>query len=281
MYDLLKSKTAALRGEAVSLARRLVMTSSPSLHEQSVSATVARAMRQAGLDRVVRDDYGNVAGVLFGLEPGPTVLLLSHMDTVQARPEDRWSHDPLSGRCDDGRIVGLGAADCKGGIAAQLFAAVALKRSILPLRGNVVVAATVAEENGAALGLRALLASTLPDLGLVPEFAILGEPTNLGICYGHEGWAELSVRLLGRDLFQVADAGRGFYQDLVERKAAGRLQNGKQNLLVKEPSFTNERGKPAATLLLTRRLLHGQHLADLMAQTEYGAASAVKEALGV
>ena len=39
----------------------------------------------------------------------------------------------------NGRLYGLGAADCKGGLAAQIFAGALLERSMLPLRGNLVV----------------------------------------------------------------------------------------------------------------------------------------------
>jgi acetylornithine deacetylase/succinyl-diaminopimelate desuccinylase-like protein len=283
MYDLLRNRARSLSDSAVDLTRELIMTSSPSLHEHAVAGVVERVMRQFGFDRVVRDDHGNVIGILYGLEPGPTLLLIAHMDTVSVRNPDGWTHEPLSARSENGQISGVGAADCKGGLAAQLFAAVAIKRSILPLRGNLVVAATVAEENGAALGVRALVTQTLPDLGLVPEFALLGEPTDLGLYYGHEGWAELAVRVQGRDLFQVTDAGHSLFQDFTQRGAAGRLANGKQNLAVGEPEFSHEAGVPTAVVRVTRRLLQGQHLEDVVAQTQHSASSATRFAgsLGV
>jgi len=218
---------------------------------------------------VFRDDYGNVVGVLFGMENGPTVLAVSHMDTVTADAPELWAHAPHSGRVENGRIFGVGAADCKGGLAAQIFAAVALKRSLLPLRGNLVVAATVAEENGASVGVRALLEETLPELGLHAEWAILGEPTNLGLYYGHEGWATLSIYLQGKDPFQVMDASRLVYQDFGQRGAAGRANNGKENFCVAEPHSSANGGESLAEIRLTRRLLYGESLSDVVSMTRY------------
>jgi len=75
----------------------------------------------------------------------------------------------------------------KAGIAAQVYAAAVLERSMLPLRGNLVVAATAAEVEGLGNGLRGLLTEPLPAHDLSPTYAVLGEPTGLRLYYGHDG----------------------------------------------------------------------------------------------
>ncbi len=90
-------------------------------------------------------------------------------------------------------------ADCKSGVATQVFAAHALARSMLPLRGNIVVAATVAEENGCSVGVRHLFRHTLPRIGMTPRFVVLGEPTGLKVGYGHDGWAKFDIDIMGVD----------------------------------------------------------------------------------
>ena len=121
-----------------------------------------------GYDRVLVDDAGNIVGILFGREQGQTLLLNSHMDTVAAGNEEQWTVPPHAGLLHDGRLYGRGASDCKGGLAAQIYAGCLLKRSLLPMRGNVVVAATVAEENGRSVGVRNLIRSTLPGPVCIP-----------------------------------------------------------------------------------------------------------------
>jgi acetylornithine deacetylase/succinyl-diaminopimelate desuccinylase-like protein len=136
------------------------------------------------------------------------------MDTVA--PTADWHRHPFAGEIENGRLFGLGASDCKGGLAAQLYAGHILGTSILPLRGNLVFAATVAEENGCSVGLRHLLEKTLPQLELKPGFAILGEPTALSLCNGHDGWAEVEVRVVADSGARLAHA-----MDLLRRGLDG------------------------------------------------------------
>ena len=75
-----------------------------------------------------------------------------------------------------------------------------------------VVAATVADENGCSIGVRHLLTTTLPELGMSPRFVILGEPTGLTIGTGHGGWAAVDVSIRSR----VEDAARRAGNDVVE-----------------------------------------------------------------
>jgi acetylornithine deacetylase/succinyl-diaminopimelate desuccinylase-like protein len=206
MYDLLKGKFEGLQSELVTFTQELLRTKSPSGDEASAGDLVAKQMRALAFDQVTTDTFGNVVGVLHGIEEGPTLLLASHLDTVETGNLDTWNDSPWSGRMEGGRLHGVGAADCKGGLAAQVFAAGLLKRSLLPLRGNLVVAATVNEENGISLGTRGLLSYTLKELGLSPDYAVLGEPTDLGLFYGHDGRAEMEVSVRGANPFRVSDA---------------------------------------------------------------------------
>jgi acetylornithine deacetylase/succinyl-diaminopimelate desuccinylase-like protein len=183
----------------IAFTQDMVRTPSLSLRENGVAGLVERRMRDLEFDMVFADEIGNIVGVINGSDPSFTVVLNSHMDTVRPDPVSAWSVPPFGGEIVDDRITGLGAADCKSGIATQVFAAHALARSMLPLRGNIVVAATVAEENGCSVGARHLFRHTLPQVGLTPRFVILGEPTGLQVGAGHDGWARFDVDVMGVD----------------------------------------------------------------------------------
>jgi acetylornithine deacetylase/succinyl-diaminopimelate desuccinylase-like protein len=197
MYALLAAKNRGLRCEALAFAQQLVRTPSPSSQEADVAELVQRRMDRLGYEQVFVDDFGNVVGLLSGRQPAPTVLLCSHMDTAEEGDASQWDDAPLSGEMRDGVLYGLGASDCKAGLTAQIYAGALLRRSLLPLRGNVIVAATVSEEQGGSPGLRHLIEQTLPSLDLRPDYAILGEPTELGLFYGQRCHAS-RVRAIAR-----------------------------------------------------------------------------------
>jgi acetylornithine deacetylase/succinyl-diaminopimelate desuccinylase-like protein len=135
-------------------------------------------------------------------------------------------------------------------LAAQIFAAGLIKRSLLPLRGNLVVAATVSEENGISIGMRGLLAHTLKDMDLMPTYAVLGEPTDLGLFYGHDGRAEMDITVRGINPFRVSDAA-----ELVARAMAESGQGSAvEELKVGSTRYEDGPGYRQAVISLQRRL---------------------------
>ena len=57
------------------------------------------------------------------------MLLSSHMDTAEAGEAAAWQDSPFTGEVRDDVLHGLGASDCKAGLAAQIYAGALLKRS--------------------------------------------------------------------------------------------------------------------------------------------------------
>ena len=267
MYSILKNKNAGLREGVLAFAEELIGTPSVTMHEDKVAGLVERKMREIGYDKVFRDETGNVVGTIIGREKSPTVLLNSHLDTVDSR-----ENGPVRREAD--KLFGTGAADCKGGLAAQVFTGALLRRSLLPLRGNLVVAATVAEENGHGTGVRALMERTLPALGMKPDFAILGEPTNLGLYYGHDGWMELDVTVEGANPFHVDDAAKAIALDL----GAGENGNTPQleNVFIRKPRYETIGGFRRATIPVIRRLGYGENEGHVMNQFKHEARRAAE-----
>jgi len=275
MYTILKRKLEGIRGDVARFAQEMVKLPSPTLAEGQVADAVESKMRELGYDKVVRDEYGNVAGVLLGRTDGKTLLLNGHMDTVT--PSGTWSEDPHSGRMADGRLYGVGAGDCKGGLAAQVYGASLLRRALLPLEGHVVVAATVAEEYGRSAGVRRLLEKTLPSLGLKPAYAVLGEPTGLGLYYGHDGWAEMEVRIEGPNPFQVEDAATAVFRDL------NRLDGGprEDKMGLAPPRFQDVAGGRRATISVAKRLVSEDSLGGAISELKRTASAAARNSGGV
>jgi acetylornithine deacetylase len=156
--------------------------------EAEVAEVAARALRTAGIDVVIEpvaDGRPNVVGVLEGREPGPSIMVCGHLDTVGVS----GMTDPFVPQIEDGRLYGRGSQDMKGGVAAMIAAAAALAPTWS--RGRLIVAC-VADEEFESLGADALVKTWSADA------AIVTEPTDLRMAVGHKGFAWLEVVTEGR-----------------------------------------------------------------------------------
>jgi acetylornithine deacetylase/succinyl-diaminopimelate desuccinylase-like protein len=108
------------------------------------------------------------------------VILAPHMDTVSA--------EEFKPRLENGRIVGRGACDTKGSVAAMFTAFLSVAESgARPQETEILFLALVDEENGQE-GSRAFARSKLKG-----DLAIIGEPSELKVVTAHKGdlWLKL------------------------------------------------------------------------------------------
>jgi acetylornithine deacetylase/succinyl-diaminopimelate desuccinylase-like protein len=152
---------------SVELLQRLVRfnTVNPPGNERPAQELLAQVLGAAGfacelLGRT--PERPNLVARLTGDEDGPTLCLLSHVDTVLATPSE-WTHDPWSGDLADGSVWGRGTLDMKGQTAAEVAAACTLAAGgWRPARGALLVVVVVDEETGGSEGAQWLTA-THPD----------------------------------------------------------------------------------------------------------------------
>src|SRR6478735_262717 len=100
-----------LTSGAVDLAARtleLIDIASPSRKEAALLEHVASVVP-------IPLAYGSDEALLYATPRtgAPLVLLAGHLDTVPAQ-------DNIPGRIEDGRVIGLGASDMKGGVAVMI-----------------------------------------------------------------------------------------------------------------------------------------------------------------
>ncbi len=122
---------------------------------------------------------------------GPRILLLAHSDTVPPGDLSSWKFDPFGGAMVDGRVYGRGACDCKGRIAAYVFALLALRNVLKTLPSAVSVAITVDEEIGGETGAKYLL-----DNGKLDCEYCIGEGYTWEVFNGFKGllWLRISIK---------------------------------------------------------------------------------------
>jgi len=148
---------ADLAGSATQLLQELLRfnTVNPPGNERPAQEHLAALLRDAGFEVELigrTEERPNLVARLRGTGDGPTLCLLSHVDTVLADPAE-WQRDPWSGDVVDGELWGRGAQDMKSQTAAEVVAAVALAREgWRPDRGDLLVVSVVDEETGGGEG---------------------------------------------------------------------------------------------------------------------------------
>ena len=133
---------------------------------------------------------GRLAGA--GGGEGRSLMLNGHVDVVPEGDPARWTttaFDPrVEGGRRDGRLYGRGSCDMKAGLIASIWAVDAIRRSGVRLRGDLLVAAVLGEEDG-GLGTYATL-----QRGWRADACVIPEPTSLDLLAANAG--ALTFRLV-------------------------------------------------------------------------------------
>ena len=145
-----------MQQETADVLQRLVRfnTVNPPGNEREAQEYLAGYFEGAGLEVELHgrtEPRPNLVARLRGTGDGPTLCLLSHVDTVLATPQE-WERDPWSGDVVDGVLWGRGALDMKSQTAAEAVAAATLARSGWRGKGDLLVVVVVDEETGGAEG---------------------------------------------------------------------------------------------------------------------------------
>lgn len=202
--------------------------------EQALADFLAGTAAVAGLTVEFQEVLPQRPNLLARLTPsGRTqqrVLLAPHLDTVGSPGSWKDMFMPL---CKNGKILGRGACDTKGSIAAMLGALMRLARGgERPAKTEIVFAGLTDEENLQA-GSRLLVAT-----GFTADLAIVGEPTRLKVVTAHKGDVWLRLDAYGKAAHGARpELGRNAVHemarivDLLERNYAAQLSKRTHPLL--------------------------------------------------
>jgi acetylornithine deacetylase/succinyl-diaminopimelate desuccinylase family protein len=225
-FEQLDDCIRGLRNEMIDFTSELVGIASEnppgSAYPESVRAIEAR-LRTLGLPSEVvkyaarqgpRDDSG-AAVVLSSVGAGRRTLYFSgHYDVVPVTRPGQCSA-VLRGKT----LFGRGSADMKGGLAAMLYAAVALQRLRVPLKGRVGLVFVPDEETGGTRGSGFLAASKR--LGTAGIGMLTPEPTSGVVWNANRGALTVRVTVHGREAHVgLLHQGRNAFEDAIRVVAA-------------------------------------------------------------
>ena len=163
----------------------------PNAGEQRVGEFLAATAARAGLDVEFRKVSEGRSNLLLRLSPQGRVrrrlLLAPHLDTVNGATEQ------FTPRTRNGRLLGRGACDTKGSVAAMATALFELTRGgKRPAETEIALVGLADEEHGQT-GSRALA-----EEGFQADLAIVGEPTKLQVVTAHKGTLWMQLETSGR-----------------------------------------------------------------------------------
>ena len=165
--------------DPIQLAQELIRCPSVTPADEGALDVLERTLKPLGFE-VHRLTFGEAPdGPVHNLfarrgSDGPHFAFAGHTDVVPVGDAAAWSLDPFSAEIRDGQLVGRGAADMKGAIAA--FVAAVAGAGDLP--GSLSFVITGDEEGPATFGTTRLL-DWMEANGHVPDACLVGEPTSL------------------------------------------------------------------------------------------------------
>lgn len=133
----------------------------------------------------------HLAGTRTGAGGGRSLMLQGHIDTVDFGDTDLWTTSPLGEVVGD-RIYGRGAADMKAGVATHIMVLDILDALGITLRGDLVLAASVGEEDGGYGAVATVLRGHRADA------ALISEPTSLDVVIAHGGSLVYRITVHGK-----------------------------------------------------------------------------------
>jgi acetylornithine deacetylase/succinyl-diaminopimelate desuccinylase-like protein len=198
---------SALRDETIRHLQALIRlnTSNPPGNESLAVTYLAEVLTAEGIPLTTierRPGRGNLVARLKGDGSQAPLLLMGHTDVVPAEAQ-HWTHPPFEGVIADGNIWGRGALDMKFMVAYELATFLTIHREGVPLKRDLIFAATADEEVAQGNGID-WLAQEHPDL-IRAEYALnelgaftmwFGETPVYGIQVAEKGtvWAQLTAK---------------------------------------------------------------------------------------
>jgi succinyl-diaminopimelate desuccinylase len=163
--------------DTLSLARELIRRPSVSPADAGCQNLIGELLTAAGF-AVEHLKFGEVDNLWARRgRATPALVFAGHTDVVPAGPREQWQVDPFEAVVDGGTLIGRGAADMKGSLAAMINASRAFVARYPQLNGSLGLLITSDEEGAADDGTLKVM-ETLAARGETFQYCVVGEPSS-------------------------------------------------------------------------------------------------------
>jgi acetylornithine deacetylase/succinyl-diaminopimelate desuccinylase family protein len=266
-----------LSAELVAILTDLIALPSPYPPGTSVEicAYAAKRLKRAGykVETVTKTKgVDNVVARMKGQAKGPVIAFNAHVDTVGVGERANWKSDPYKALVKGGLVYGLGAGNCKGSMAVQIWLAEEIARHGGPAKGELIFTFVADEENLGPDGMEFLRKT-----GKVrPDALILGAQTENNLIVAERGvmWARLTTK--GRAahagnpaagdnailrMMRLVGALSSYYEKALARRTSGAMKST-VNVGMFHGGHNTNVVPSACTVEIDRRLLPNEKVKD-------------------
>ncbi len=200
---------------ATRLVQKLVSVPGYSGEEKAMADTVASIMEELGFSEIHVDEFGSVIGIVGPEDAEMELLFDGHIDVATVSGD--WSFPPYCAEIRDGKLLGRGSADMKGGLGAAIFGVAQAARE-KTLQKRVAVSASVMEETIEGLALDNIINT------YHPANVVICEPSELAVMEGQKGRLEILLTLKGKSA-HASNPQAGINPIFLATKALQALEN--------------------------------------------------------
>lgn len=266
-----------MQSELVAILTDLIALPSPYPPGTSVEicAYAAKRLKKAGYKVETANKtkgVDNVVARMKGKAKGPVIAFNAHVDTVGVGERANWKSDPFKALVKGGLIHGLGAGNCKGSMAVQIWLAEEIARCGGPAKGELIFTFVADEENLGPDGMEFLRKS-----GKVrPDALILGAQTENNLIVAERGvmWARITTK--GRAahagnpsagdnailrMMRLVGALNSYYDKALARRVSGAMKST-VNIGMFHGGHNTNVVPSACTVEIDRRLLPNEKVKD-------------------
>ncbi len=266
-----------MQSDLVAILSDLIALPSPYPPGTSVEicAYAAKRLKKAGykVETVAKTKgVDNVVARMKGKSKGPVIAFNAHVDTVGVGERANWKSDPFKALVKGGLVYGLGAGNCKGSMAVQIWLAEEIARRGGPAKGELIFTFVADEENLGPDGMEYLRKT-----GKVrPDALILGAQTENNLIVAERGvmWARITTK--GRAahagnpsagdnailrMMRLVGALSSYYDKALARRVSGAMRST-VNVGMFHGGHNTNVVPSACTVEIDRRLLPNEKVKD-------------------
>ncbi len=181
MKELYKQRAKGIKNSMLGFYRNMAEIDLNTAKTAEFIDMLGLEMKKLNFDSVKKDKSGNLIGVIKGFENKNSIVMISHIDIANNKQKG----------------YGPGVAECKSGIISSIYAAALIKRTMLPMTGDLILCC-VPKYEGCDHGIKYLFDNYFKSKFKKIKGVILCEPTDFNINLGHKGRMEYEIVVKGK-----------------------------------------------------------------------------------